>query len=198
MGIGAADVKTLREKTGCGIMECKDALKNCDGDLEKAVLHLRKKGLAIAAKKLGRAAKEGLISSYIHGGGKIGVMAEVKCETDFVARTDDFQGLARDICMHIAATNPRYVAREEIPSEDIEKEKEVYRAQLKNSGKPEAIIDKIIEGKLDKIFFKQFCLLEQPFVKDPDKTVKSLITEKITLLGENITINRFTRFQLGE
>lgn len=198
MGISAADVKNLREKTGCPIMECKEALKSCGGDLEKAVLFLRKKGLSTAAKKVGRAAKEGLISSYIHAGGKIGVMTEIKCETDFVARTEKFQELAKDICMHIAASSPRCISREEISPEDIDKEKEVYRAQLKNSGKPEAIMEKIIAGKLEKTFFKQFCLLEQPFVKDPDKTVKDLITEKIAQLGENITVTRFTRFQLGE
>ena len=198
MGIGAADVKSLRERTGCGIMECKEALKETDGDLDKAVDFLRKKGLATAAKKAGRSAKEGLVSSYIHAGGRIGVMVEVKCETDFVARTDEFQEMAKDICMHIAAANPRCISREEFSQEDIEKEKEIYRAQLADSGKPEEIIDKIVTGKMEKTFFSQSCLLEQPFVKDTDKTVKDLITENIAQLGENITISRFIRFQLGE
>jgi elongation factor Ts len=198
MGISAAEVKELRERTGCGIMECKEALKDSDGDLEKAIEHLRKKGLATAAKKAGRTANEGQISSYIHAGGKIGVLVEIKCETDFVARTEKFQELAKDICMHIAASSPKCISREDLSEEKIEKEKEIYRAQLKESGKPEAIIEKIISGKLEKTFFSQYCLLEQPFVKDTDKTVKDLITEKIAQLGENITINRFVRFQLGE
>lgn len=198
MGIGAADVKSLRERTGCGIMECKEALKETDGDVEEAVDFLRKKGLATAAKKAGRSAKEGLVSSYIHAGGKIGVMLEIKCETDFVARTDKFQGLAKDICMHIAASNPQLISREEFSPEDIDKEKEIYRAQLADSGKPDEIIEKIITGKMEKIFFSQNCLLEQTFVKDSDKTIKDLIAESISQLGENITINRFTRYQLGE
>lgn len=198
MGTSAADVKNLREMTGCGIMECKEALKSSEGNLEKSIEYLRKKGFATAAKKAGRAAKEGLVSSYIHAGGKIGVMLEIKCETDFVARTDKFQELAKDICMHVAAANPRCISREELSVEDIEKEKDIYRAQLINSGKPEAIIEKIIDGKMEKSFFRQYCLLEQPFVKDTDKTVKDLITENIATLGENITIKRFIRFQLGE
>lgn len=198
MGISAAEVKELRERTGCGIMECKEALKDSEGDLEKAIEHLRKKGLATAAKKAGRSANEGMISSYIHAGGKIGVLVEIKCETDFVARTEKFQELAKDICMHIAASSPKCISREDLSEEKIEKEKEIYRAQLKESGKPEAIIEKIISGKMEKTFFSQYCLLEQPFVKDTDKSVKDLITEKIAQLGENITINRFVRFQLGE
>jgi len=198
MGISAAEVKELRERTGCGIMECKEALKDSDGDLEKAIEHLRKKGLATAAKKAGRTANEGLISSYIHAGGKIGVLVEIKCETDFVARTEKFQELAKDICMHIAASSPKCISREDFSEEKIEKEKEIYRAQLKESGKPEAIIEKIVSGKMEKTFFSQNCLLEQPFVKDTDKSVKDLITEKIAQLGENISINRFVRFQLGE
>ena len=198
MGISAADVKNLRERTGCGIMECKEALKKNDGDIEKAIDDLRKKGLATAAKKAGRAAKEGLISSYIHAGGKIGVMLEVKCETDFVARTDKFQELSKDICMHIAASNPLYLSREDIPEEDIEKEKEIFSAQMANSGKPAEIIDKIVTGKLEKIFYNKMCLVEQPFVKDTDKTIKDIINEGIAQLGENIYISRFTRFQLGE
>ena len=198
MGTSAADVKNLREMTGCGIMECKEALKSSEGNLEKAIEYLRKKGFATAAKKAGRAAKEGLVASYIHAGGKIGVMLEIKCETDFVARTDKFQELAKDICMHVAAATPRCISREEFSGEEIEKEKDIYRAQLINSGKPEAIIEKIIAGKMEKSFFSQYCLLEQPFVKDTDKTVKDLITENIATLGENITINRFIRFQLGE
>ena len=189
-------IKDLREKTGAGMMECKKALTESSGDFEKAVDLLRQKGLATALKKAGRVASEGLIESYIHMG-KIGTMVEVNCETDFVARTDDFKGLVKDISMHIAAANPLYLNREEVPQAVIEREKEIYRAQV--SGKPPHVMAKIIEGKLEK-FYGDTCLLDQIFIKDPDqkKTIKDLVTEKISKLGENIIIRRFVRFQLGE
>ena len=189
-------IKDLREKTGAGMMECKKALTESSGDFEKAVDLLRQKGLATALKKAGRVASEGLIESYIHMG-KIGTMVEVNCETDFVARTDDFKGLVKDISMHIAAANPLYLNREEVPQAVIEREKEIYRAQV--SGKPPHVMKKIIEGKLEK-FYGDTCLLDQIFIKDPDqkKTIKDLVTEKISKLGENIIIRRFVRFQLGE
>ncbi|MBI4683962.1 MAG: translation elongation factor Ts [Nitrospirae bacterium] len=194
--ISAELVKELREKTGVGMMECKKALTESSGDLEKAVDCLRQKGLASAAKKATRTASEGLIGSYIHMD-KIGVLAEVNCETDFVARTEDFRNLIKDITMHIAAANPVYILRENVPQEIIEKEKEIYRAQVTN--KPPQVVEKIVEGKLDK-FFSDNCLLEQVFIKDPEQKlkIKDLITEKIAKLGENIVIRRFSRFQLGE
>jgi elongation factor Ts len=189
-------IKDLREKTGAGMMECKKALTESGGDFEKALDLLRQKGLATALKKAGRVASEGLVESYIHMG-KIGTMVEVNCETDFVARTDDFKGLIKDICMHIAAANPVYLDREEVPQAVIEREKEIYRAQV--TGKPPHVVDKIIEGKLDK-FYGDACLLDQIFIKDPDqkKKIKDLVTEMISKLGENIIIRRFARFQLGE
>jgi elongation factor Ts len=189
-------IKDLREKTGAGMMECKKALTESGGDFEKALDLLRQKGLATALKKAGRVASEGLVESYIHMG-KIGTMVEVNCETDFVARTDDFKGLIKDICMHIAAANPAYLDREEVPQAVIEREKEIYRAQV--TGKPPHVVDKIIEGKLDK-FYGDTCLLDQIFIKDPDqkKKIKDLVTEMISKLGENIIIRRFARFQLGE
>jgi len=194
--ISAELVKNLREKTGAGMMECKKALTESNGDFEKAVDLLRQKGLASAVKKAGRTASEGLIESYIHMG-KLGTMIEVNCETDFVARTDDFRELAKDIAMHIAAANPRYLSREDVPQEVLEREKEIYRAQV--AGKPAQVVEKIIEGKLEK-FFSDTCLVDQIFIKDPDqkKKVKDLVTEKIAKLGENIIIRRFARFQLGE
>lgn len=194
--ISAELVKNLREKTGAGMMECKKALTESSGDFEKAVDVLRQKGLASAVKKAGRTASEGLIESYIHMG-KLGTMIEVNCETDFVARTDDFRELARDIAMHIAAANPLYLTREDVPQEVLEREKEIYKAQV--AGKPAQVIEKIIEGKLEK-FFTDTCLVDQIFIKDPDqkKKVKDLVTEKIAKLGENIIIRRFARFQLGE
>ncbi len=198
MSISAQMVKELRLKTGCGIMECKGALKESNGNLEVAIEFLRKKGLKTASKKAGRATSEGQIASYIHPGGKIGVLLEVNCETDFVARTDKFQELLKDICMHIAATNPPYLSREDISDEVVEKEKEIYRAQLIEAGKPEQIIDKIVTGKLEKGFFASSCLLEQPFVKNDKITIGQLLAEKIATLGENMNIRRFTRFQLGE
>lgn len=194
--ISADMVKELREKTGAGMMECKKALQESNGDFEKAVTVLRQKGLASASKKAGRTASEGLVSSYIHMD-RIGVLVEVNCETDFVARTEDFRNLVKDIAMHIAAANPVYVSREQVPQETIEKEKEIYRAQI--SGKPPQVVEKIIEGKLEK-FYNDTCLLDQVFIKDPEQKmkVKDLITEKIAKLGENIVVRRFARFQLGE
>jgi elongation factor Ts len=189
-------IKDLREKTGAGMMECKRALTESSGDFEKAIDLLRQKGLATALKKAGRIASEGLIESYIHMG-KIGTMVEVNCETDFVARTDDFKELVKDIAMHIAAATPQYLTREEVPRDVIEREKEIYRAQV--SGKPQHVVEKILEGKLEK-FYTDTCLLDQIFIKDPDqkKTIKDLVTEKIAKVGENIMIKRFARFQLGE
>jgi len=194
--ISAGIVKDLREKTGAGMMECKKALTESSGDFEKAIDLLRQKGLATAAKKAGRTASEGLISSYIHMD-RIGVMIEVNCETDFVARTDDFKELVKDISMHIAAANPSYLSREDVPQDVIEREKEIYRAQIIN--KPPQVTEKILEGKLDK-FFSETCLLDQIFVKDQDqkKKIKDLITEKVAKLGENIMVQRFVRYQLGE
>lgn len=196
MVISAEMVKELREKTGAGMMECKKALEESNGDFEKAVTVLRQKGLASASKKAGRTASEGIISSYIHMD-RIGVLVEVNCETDFVARTEDFRSLVKDIAMHIAAANPVYISREQVPEEVVEKEKEIYRAQI--SGKPAQVIEKIIEGKLEK-FYNDTCLLDQVFIKDPEQKLKvrDLITEKIAKLGENIVVRRFARFQLGE
>ena len=196
MAISATLVKELREKTGVGMMDCKKALTESEGDFEKAVDRLRQKGLATAAKRAGRAASEGVIGSYIHMD-KIGVMVEINCETDFVARTDDFKELVKDVAMHIAAANPEYLSREKVPGNVLEREKEIYRSQVE--GKPANIVDKIIEGKLEK-FYTESCLLDQVFVKDPDgkKKIKDLIVEKVAKLGENIMIDRFVRFQLGE
>lgn len=194
--ISADMVKELREKTGAGMMECKKALQESNGDFEKAVTLLRQKGLASASKKAGRTASEGLVSSYIHMD-RIGVLVEVNCETDFVARTEDFKNLVKDIAMHIAAANPVYISREQVPLETIEREKEIYRAQI--SGKPPQVVEKIIEGKLEK-FYNDTCLLDQVFIKDPEQKMKvrDLINEKIAKLGENIVVRRFARFQLGE
>ncbi|MFO7156402.1 MAG: translation elongation factor Ts [Pseudomonadota bacterium] len=195
--VSAAAVKELRERTGAGMMDCKKALAETGGDMEKAIDWLRKKGLAAAAKKAGRAATEGLVASYIHGNGRIGVLVEVNCETDFVARNEAFQELVKDIAMHIAAAAPMYVRREEVDPEVLERELEVYRGQLREQGKPEHIWDKILEGRKEK-FLKEICLLEQPFVKDPDKTVQDVINEAISKIGENIVVRRFARFVLGE
>jgi elongation factor Ts len=194
--ISADRVKELREKTGAGMMDCKKALAESSGDFEKAIVCLRQKGLASAAKKASRSASEGLVSSYIHMD-KIGVLLEVNCETDFVAKTDDFKGLVKDITLHIAAANPSYLSREDVPQDVIEKEKDIYRAQV--ASKPPQVVEKIVEGKLDK-FFSEMCLLEQVFVKDPEQKlkIKDLVTEKVAKLGENIVIRRFVRFQLGE
>lgn len=196
-GITAAMVKELREKTGAGMMDCKAALKDCDGDMSKAVDFLRKKGLATAQKRAGRAMSEGTIQSYIHMGGKIGVMVEVNCESDFVAKNEDFQNFARNIAMHIAATNPVAITQEEVSRELIDKEMEIYKAQAKEMGKPDNIAEKISEGKLQK-FFKENCLMNQAYVKDPEKTIADFLNEQIAKIGENISIKRFSRFQLGE
>ena len=195
--ITAALVKELRERTGAGMMDCKKALSATDGDLEKAIDFLREKGLAAAAKKAGRVAAEGLVEAYIHGGGRIGVLVEVNCETDFVAKTDAFKELVKDIAMHIAATNPSYLKREEVPTAELEHKQAVLAEQARNEGKPEKIIEKMVAGRIEK-YYKEVCLMEQPFVKDPDKTISDLITESIAKIGENISIRRFTRYQLGE
>ena len=195
--ISASTVKELREISGAGMMDCKKALMEASGDIEKAIDILRKTGMAKARKKSGRSAKEGIILPYIHPGAKLGVLLEINCETDFVANTDDFKNLSKDIAMHIAASAPMSVSREEIPQETLEREKEIYADQARQSGKPENIIEKMTEGRLNK-FYQENVLLEQTFVKDPDKTVEDLIAETVAKLGENILISRFSRFQLGE
>jgi len=195
--ISASDVKQLREKTGAGMMDCKHALTEANGDMEKAIKILREKGLASAAKKAGRIAAEGIVDSYIHLGGKIGVLVEVNCETDFVAKTPVFRQLVKDIAMQIAAANPLYLEPADVPAEVLEKEKEILRAQALNEGKPEKIIDKMVEGRLQK-YYKEFCLLEQAFVKDPEKTIRDLVNEKIAEIGEKISIRRFVRYEMGE
>ena len=197
MEISADQVKKLREKTGVGLMDCKEALKAAGGDMDKAVDYLREKGLAKIQKRSGRATTEGVIVSYIHTGGKVGAMAEVNCESDFVARTPDFQAFAKDVAMQITASNPSYVKREDIPEDVKEHEKAIYRKQALDQGKPEKILDKIAEGKLEK-FYQEFCLMEQPFIKNPDITIKGLLEELVSKLGENILIRRFERWQLGE
>ncbi|NLW36597.1 MAG: translation elongation factor Ts [Syntrophorhabdus aromaticivorans] len=197
MEITAELVKKLREKTGVGLMDCKEALKQSSGDMEKAIEHLREKGLAKLQKHMGRVASEGVIASYIHTGSKVGTMVEVNCETDFVANTKDFQEFAKDLAMQITASTPLYVKREDIPEDVREKEKGIYRRQALESGKPEKIVDKIAEGKLEK-FYQEVCLVEQPFIKNPDVTVKELLEELIVKMGEKILVNRFVRFQLGE
>lgn len=197
MAITASMVKELRETTGAGMMECKKALVEMDGDLQKAVDYLREKGLAAAAQKADRVAAEGAVGSYIHAGGKIGVLVEINCETDFVAKTEDFQALVKDIAMQIAATNPTFLKREDVPSEVIAHEREVLRVQALNEGKPEAIVERMIDGRIEK-FYKENCLLEQAFIKDGDQSVSDVITEKIAKMGENISVRRFTRYQLGE
>jgi elongation factor Ts len=193
--ITADQVKQLRDKTGAGMMDCKTALTETGGDFEKAVEHLRKKGLASAAKRAGRVARDGMIGHYIHMGGKVGVLVEVNCETDFVARTEDFQLLAKELAMHIAAADPRYVKREDLPAEALEKEKEIYRAQF--AGKPANQIEKIVDGKLES-YYAQVCLLDQPSVRDPNVTIKQMIATAVAKTGENITVSRFVRFKLGE
>lgn len=195
--INAKDVKNLREKTGAGMMDCKKALVESDGNIEKAVKYLREKGIAKAAKKASRTAKEGIVECYIHGNKKLGVMIELNCETDFVARNDKFTALARDIAMHVAAASPKYVSSDQVPAENIEKEKELMRAQLVNEGKPAQVIDKIIEGKIKK-YCKEICLLDQEYVKDPDKTVGQLLTDSVGVIGENIQVGRFQIFNVGQ
>ena len=197
MSVSTELIKELREKTGVGIMDCKEALKECDGDIEKSVDYLRKKGIATAKKRGGRVASEGQIQSYIHAGGKIGVMVEVNCETDFSAKTDDFSIFVKDLAIQIAATNPVSIDRESIPQDILEKEKDIYATQAKDSGKPENVIEKIVQGKLNK-YYSEACLLEQPFVKNPDISIQDLLNELVAKTGENIIIRRFVRFQLGE
>ena len=195
--VSASDVKTLRERSGAGMMDCKNALSEANGDIEKASEILREKGLAAAVKKAGRIAAEGVVGSYIHMGGKIGVLVEVNCETDFVAKTDDFQALVKDIAMHIAASNPLYVSEEEVDPAVLEKEKEMLTAQAINEGKPANVVEKMVEGRIKK-YKKEICLLDQPFVKDPDKTIQDLLNEQVGKIGEKISIRRFTRYEMGE
>lgn len=197
MAITAGMVKELREKTGVGMMKCKQALSETNGDIAAAEKLLRKKGEAAAAKKADRATGEGLVSSYIHTGGKVGVLIEVNCETDFAARSDDFQSLVRDIAMHIAAAAPRFLTRDEVQESDLDEEREIARDQALKAGKPEAVVDKIVAGKMEK-YYSQNCLMEQPFVKDPDKSVADLLNEAVGRIGENMQICRFARFVLGE
>ena len=194
--ISAAMVKELREKTGAPMMDCRSALVEAKGNLEEAVVVLRKKGMASAAKKSGRTASEGAVGTYIHAGGKIGVLLEINCESDFVARTADFQELLKDVAMHIAATDPRYIRREDVTAADMEREKDIYRAQAAATGKPAPVVEKIVEGKMAK-FYEEVCLLEQPFIKDQSVSIKELIAQKVGKLGENITVRRFARFKVG-
>jgi len=195
--ISAALVKELRERTGAGMMDCKKALVETNGDIEKAIDFLREKGLAAAAKKAGRIAAEGVVESYIHGAGKLGVLLEVNCETDFVAKNDDFRNFVKDIAMHIAAAKPLFLSRDEVSTEDLEREREVLKAQALNEGKPEAIVEKMVEGRIKK-YYSENCLLEQSFVKDPDKTIETIVKEQISKIGENISIRRFVRWEMGE
>jgi elongation factor Ts len=195
--ISAESVKTLRARTGAGIMDCKEALAETNGDMEKAIEHLRKKGIATAQKRAARATSEGVVQSYIHLGGKIGVIVEVNCETDFVAKTDDFKEFAKNIAMHIAASRPLGIVPEDVPQTVIEKEKEIYRHQAKEMGKPENMLDKIVEGKMSK-FYKESCLMQQPYVRDPNLSIADVLNDMIAKTGEKITISRFARFQIGE
>src|SRR5262245_4937322 len=195
--ITAEQVKRLRERTGAGMMECKTALTEAEGNEEKAIELLRKKGLASAAKRAGRATSNGVVGSYIHMGGKVGVLVEVNCETDFVARTEDFQALVKELALHIAAADPRYVRREEVPAEVLEKEREIYRAQFADSGKPASVVEKIVDGKLGS-FYSQIVLVDQPSVRDPNVTVSQMIAQASAKTGENITVSRFARFKVGE
>lgn len=197
MTISTSTIKELREKTGVGIMDCKTALSECQGDIDKAIDYLRKKGIATAKKRGGRTTSQGQVQAYIHAGGKIGVLVEANCETDFTGKTEDFTGFVKDIAIQVAATSPVAIDRERVPVEILEKEKEIYASQAKASGKPENVLGKIVEGKLNK-FYSEACLLEQPFVKNPDITVQDLLNELIAKTGENIVIRRFVRFQLGE
>lgn len=196
MAVSAAMVKELREKTGAGMMDCKAALEESNGNMDKAVEVLREKGLAKAAKKSGRIAAEGIVEAYIHGG-RIGVLVEVNSETDFVAKNEEFKKFVKDVAMQIAASNPQYIRREEVSEEVINKEREILRAQALNEGKPEKIVDKMVDGRIEK-FFKEVCLLEQPFIRDPEMTVQDLLNEKIAKIGENLSIRRFVRFEVGE
>lgn len=190
-------IKELREKTLAGMLDCKKALTECGGDMEKAVDYLRKKGLASAGKKAGREAKEGIVASYIHLNGKIGVLLELNCETDFVAKNAEFQALAKDLCMQVAAANPQYVSEDEVPAENVQREREIYREQMKDSGKPAEVLEKIIDGKMKK-YYSEVCLLDQEYIKDPKVVVKDLVKNLISTIGENITVGRFSRFQIGK
>jgi elongation factor Ts len=197
MEVSANVVKELREKTGAGFMDCKKALAETAGDLEKAIDYLRQKGIAAAAKKADRLVTDGAVGAYVHPGGKIGVLLEINCQTDFVARTAEFQALLKDIAMQIAAANPRFVRREEVSASEFDREKAIYRQQALDSGKPEKIVDKIVEGKMER-FYSEVCLLEQPFIKDPDRKVSDVINDAIARLGENVQVRRFARYHLGE
>ena len=197
MAVDAKLIKELRERTQAGIADCKKALEACDGNMDKAADYLREKGLSATAKKEGRIASEGVVESYIHGNGRIGVLVEINCETDFVARNEVFKSFVRDIAMHIAASNPLYVAQEDVPADALEKEAAVLRAQALNEGKPEKIVDKIVAGRISK-YYEENCLLEQSYVKDPDRKVKDLLADKVATLGENIKIRRFVRYEMGE
>ncbi len=197
MEISVELVKDLRQRTGAGVIDCKTALQEAQGNLEGAIDYLRRKGLATAAKKAGRIATDGLVSSYIHAGGKMGVLVEINCETDFVAKTEDFQTFVKNIAMHIAAANPQYIRREEIPPDVLERERAIYQTQAQEAGKPQKVIDKIVEGKMER-FYSEVCLMEQTYVRDPDLTIKELVDAMISKVGENIAIRRFARFQLGE
>jgi elongation factor Ts len=195
--VTATSVRDLRDKTGAGMLDCKKALTDSGGDVEKAIVILREKGLAAAQKKSARTASQGMVGSYIHAGGKIGVLIEVNCETDFVARTDLFQDMVKDLAMQVAAANPRFVRREEVSAEVVEAERAIYRTQAAATGKPANVIEKIVDGKVDK-FFAEVCLLEQPFIKEPGKTIGQLVTDSIARIGENVVVRRFARFQLGD
>jgi len=197
MQVSASMVKELREKTGAGMMDCKKALSDTNGDMTKAVDILRERGIASAEKKSGRIAAEGIVEAYIHGGGRIGVLVEVNCETDFVAKNEEFRAFVKDIAMHIAASNPKYRSKEEVSIEEIEKEREILKQQALNEGKPEKVIEKMVEGRIEK-FYKEICLLEQPFIKDSNVSINQLVKEQIARIGENINIRRFERFELGE
>lgn len=196
MGISAAQVKELREKSGAGIMDCKEALKEADGQVEAAMDVLRKRGLSKAAKRAGRATGEGLVGSYIHAGGKIGVLVEVNCETDFVAKTETFQQLVKDLAMHVAAANPLYVSRDQVPEEVVEKEREIFLSQAREEDKPEKVLDRIVEGRMDK-YLEEVCLVDQPYIRDTDRTVQEHIAEAVAQLGENIVVRRFARFHVS-
>lgn len=195
--ISAAQVKELRERTGAGMMDCKRALNEVEGIMEKAIDYLREKGLAAAAKKEGRIAAEGIVEAYIHGAGRIGVLLEINCETDFVAKTDEFKAFARDIALHIAAAKPLYLVKQDVPEDVIEHEKNILKAQALNEGKPEKIIDKMVEGRIEK-YYKEVCLMEQAFVKDSDKTINDIVLERTAKIGERIVVRRFTRYEMGE
>ena len=197
MEVSANSVKQLREKTGAGFMDCKKALAETGGDIEKAVDYLRKRGVAAAAKKAGRVVTDGAVGAYVHPGGKVGVLLEINCESDFVARNAEFQALLKDMAMQVAAANPRYVRREEVSAEESEREKSIYHQQALETGKPEKVIEKIVEGKMER-FYSEVCLLEQPFIKDPDSKVSAVINDAIARLGENIQVRRFARYHLGE